>query len=203
MGSIDHRALVVATNNAHKLREFRRLFPGFALCSPEQSGCTFSYEEAGSSYLDNALGKAMHLYNLVGSPVLADDSGLEVPGLGGEPGIYSSRYGSPDGKEKLSDSERNTYLLRRVRGLSDRRCFFVCCMVVVLDGKRFVSVQETFHGVLGTSPRGTGGFGYDPVVYLPEQDKTVAELDEAEKDAVSHRGKAARRIMSLLAERGF
>jgi XTP/dITP diphosphohydrolase len=198
MEPIGPQTILVATNNPHKLREFRRLFSGFRLSSPAQIGRTFSYEEGGGSYLENALGKALHLHDLADSPVLADDSGLEVPALGGEPGIYSSRYGSPDGREKLSDSERNDYLLRRAHGLGDRRCFFVCCMVVVLGDKRFVTVQETFHGVLAGSPRGSGGFGYDPVVYLPELDKTVAELDDEEKDAISHRGKAARRMASLL-----
>jgi XTP/dITP diphosphohydrolase len=198
MASINSPVLVVASNNLHKLREFRRLFPGFELRSPAQVGCSFSFEETGSTYLENALGKALHLYHLVRYPVLADDSGLEVPGLGGEPGIYSSRYGSGDGTAKLSDSERNAYLLNRAASLIDRACFFVCCMVVVLEEKRFFVAQETMHGVLAGAPSGRGGFGYDPVVYLPERGRTVAELSDEEKDALSHRGKAARRIAELL-----
>jgi XTP/dITP diphosphohydrolase len=193
--------LTAATNNPHKLREFRRLFPDFRILSPEQIDWAFSFEETGTTYLENALGKALHLYHLVETPVLADDSGLEVVGLGGEPGIYSSRYGSADGK--LSDFERNAYLLNRAASLSDRACFFVCCMVAVLGEKRFFVVQETFHGVLAAEPSGSGGFGYDPVVYLPERRKTVAELRDEEKDAISHRGKAARRLAALLLDRGL
>jgi XTP/dITP diphosphohydrolase len=193
--------LTAATNNPHKLREFRRLFPDFRILSPEQIDWAFSFEETGTTYLENALGKALHLYHLVETPVLADDSGLEVVGLGGEPGIYSSRYGSADGK--LSDFERNAYLLNRAASLSDRACFFVCCMIAVLGEKRFFVVQETFHGVLAAEPSGSGGFGYDPVVYLPERRKTVAELRDEEKDAISHRGKAARRLAALLLDRGL
>jgi XTP/dITP diphosphohydrolase len=193
--------LTAATTNPHKLREFRRLFPGFRILSPEQIDWAFSFEETGTTYLENALGKALHLYHLVETPVLADDSGLEVVGLGGEPGIYSSRYGSADGK--LSDFERNAYLLNRAASLSDRACFFVCCMVAVLGEKRFFVVQETFHGVLAAEPSGSGGFGYDPVVYLPERRKTVAELGDEEKDAISHRGKAARRLAAVLLDRGL
>jgi XTP/dITP diphosphohydrolase len=193
--------LTAATNNPHKLREFRRLFPDFRILSPEQIDWAFSFEETGTTYLENALGKALHLYHLVETPVLADDSGLEVVGLGGEPGIYSSRYGSADGK--LSDFERNAYLLNRAASLSDRACFFVCCMVAVLGEKRFFVVQETFHGVLAAEPSGSGGFGYDPVVYLPERRKTVAELRDEEKDAISHRGKAAHRLAAVLLDCGL
>jgi XTP/dITP diphosphohydrolase len=192
-------SLTVATTNPHKLREFSRLFPDFRLLSPDQFDIDFSFEENGSTYLENAMGKALHLYRLVGNPVLADDSGLEVVGLGGQPGIYSSRYGSAEGK--LSDFQRNAYLLKRAASLSDRACFFVCCMVAVLEEKRFFVVQETFHGVLAAEPSGSGGFGYDPVVYLPEKGKTVAELSDREKDAISHRGKAARRLAALLSAR--
>ena len=196
-------ALTVATNNPHKLQEFSRLFPGYRLSAPAEIGFAFTFEETGKTYLENALGKALHLYHLVENPVLADDSGLEVAGLGGQPGIFSSRYGSTDEKSKLSDAERNTYLLSRAASLSDRSCFFVCCMVLVLDEKRFFVVQETFHGVLAGEPSGSGGFGYDPVVYLPEIGKTVAQLSDSEKDGLSHRGKAAKRLLGLLATQPF
>ncbi|UCF95806.1 MAG: non-canonical purine NTP pyrophosphatase [Spirochaetaceae bacterium] len=198
MDSTDRPTLIAATNNPHKLIEFRRLFPDFRLLSPAQVGSNFSYEETGTTYLDNALGKALYLFRIVEIPVLADDSGLEVAGLEGEPGIYSSRYGSLDGNTELSDSQRNAYLLERTASLSDRDCFFVCCMVAVFEEKRFFAVQETFHGILASVPSGSGGFGYDPVVYLPERGKTVAELSDEEKDAISHRGKAARRLGAMI-----
>jgi len=203
MARSKNTVLAAATNNPHKLRELSRLFPGYRLSSPADIGCLFSFKETGKTYLENALGKALHLYHLVKTPVLADDSGLEVTGLGGRPGIYSSRYGSTDGKTKLSDAQRNAYLLSQAASLSDRSCFFVCCMVLVLDEKRFMAAQETFHGVLAGEPSGSGGFGYDPVVYLPEIGKTVAELSDAEKDSLSHRGKAARRVLGLLEQQLF
>jgi XTP/dITP diphosphohydrolase len=191
------RELVVATNNAHKVRELGRLFPGVRLRTPSDLGIDFQYEEKGATYLDNALGKALHLHALVGQPVLADDSGLEVPALGGEPGIRSSRYGSQPGSPKLSDAERCRLLLAKAEGLVDRSCFFVCCIALVLEGPRFFTAQEVCRGQLAREPRGAGGFGYDPIVFLPERGKTVAELSDREKDRLSHRGRAARRVRAL------
>jgi XTP/dITP diphosphohydrolase len=191
------RELLVATNNAHKVRELTRLFPGVRLRTPSELGVVFEYEERGATYLDNALGKARHLYAQVGLPVLADDSGLEVPALGGEPGIRSSRYGSPPGGPKLTDAARCDLLLAKAATLADRSCFFVCCMALVLGESRFLTAQEVMPGQLALAPRGSGGFGYDPIVYVPERGKTVAELLDREKDRVSHRGRAARRVRAL------
>jgi XTP/dITP diphosphohydrolase len=193
------RELVVATNNAHKVRELTRLFPGVRLRTPSELGIAFEFEETGATYLDNALGKALHLHAQVGRPVLADDSGLEVPALGGEPGIRSSRYGSAPGGPKLTDAERCNLLLARAEGLADRSCFFVCCMALVLEPSRFVTAQEVLRGQLARAPRGSGGFGYDPIVYVPQSGKTVAELSDREKDRLSHRGRAARRVRALRA----
>jgi len=197
MGSICSD-LVVATNNAHKVRELTRLFPGVRLRSPSDLGVDFEFKESGSSYLDNALGKARHLYAQVRRPVLADDSGLEVPALGGEPGIYSSRYGSLPGGPKLTDAERCGVLLAKAGPLANRACFFVCCLVLVLEQSRFLAAQEVFCGELARAPRGSGGFGYDPIVFIPERGRTVAELSDREKDRLSHRGRAARRLRALL-----
>jgi XTP/dITP diphosphohydrolase len=190
--------LVVATNNAHKLRELARLFPGVRLLRPADLGVDFDYEEGGATYLDNALGKARHLHARVGRPVLADDSGLEVRALDGQPGIFSSRYGSTPGGAKLSDAQRCTLLLEAMQGREDRACFFVCCMVVVFTPERFAAAQETFPGLLARAPRGSGGFGYDPIVLIPERGRTVAELTDREKDRLSHRGRASCRVRALL-----
>jgi XTP/dITP diphosphohydrolase len=192
------RELVVATNNAHKVRELTRLFPGVRLLVPADLGAEFAFEEDGSTYLDNALGKAQYLYARVRRPVLADDSGLEVPALGGEPGIRSSRYGSQPGGQKLTDAERCGLLLAKAERLADRSCFFVCCMALVLEGSRFAAAQEVFRGELARAPRGSGGFGYDPIVFIPERGCTVAELSDRDKDRLSHRGRAARRVRALL-----
>ena len=191
------RELVVASNNAHKLRELARLFPGVRLLAPSELGVSFEFEENGASYLDNALGKARHLHGILGRPVLADDSGLQVPGLGGEPGIYSSRYGMTPGRPRLTDPERCGILLAKAEPLADRSCFFVCCMVLILEEPRFLAVQEIVRGELARAPRGGGGFGYDPIVLLPALGRTVAELTDREKDRLSHRGRAARRVRAL------
>jgi XTP/dITP diphosphohydrolase len=189
--------LILATNNAHKKIEFSGIFIDHEIRVPEELGIGFDCEETGTSFLENSLLKSRSLYELVHAPVIADDSGLCVPALKGEPGIYSARYGSVNG-HTLEAAERNAYLLEKMKGISDRRCFFVCCMTLILDEYRIFSAQETLEGVLLEAPRGKGGFGYDPVVYLPGKGKTVAELNEKEKNAISHRGKAGAVLSRML-----
>jgi len=192
--------IFVATSNSHKLVELSPALPGHELRIPADVGHPeFDVEEDGADFLSNSLKKAMSLHRLIGKPSLADDSGLVVRALGGEPGVLSARYGSPDGgRTKLDAAARNEYLLARMRGKDDRACAFVCCLVLVLSEDRFFVAQETCPGLLLESPRGSGGFGYDPIVYLPELDKTVAELSVEEKNRVSHRGRACARMAALL-----
>jgi XTP/dITP diphosphohydrolase len=197
------RELVVATNNAHKVRELARLFPGVRLRTPSDLGIAFEFEETGATYLDNALGKALHLHAQVGSPVLADDSGLEVPALGGEPGIRSSRYGSRPGGPKLTDAERCELLLARAQSLADRSCFFVCCMALVLEPSRFLTAQEVLRGQLTDAPRGSGGFGYDPLFLHEDLGRTFAEATAEEKNGLSHRGDAFRQLAQAVALRSL
>ncbi len=194
--------VLLASNNEHKHREFVRLFPGVSVVLPGELGLDFDYEEGEESYLANALGKGMALYRQAGRPVIADDSGLSVPALGGEPGIRSSRYGSKPGGKVLEASARNAYLLDRMTGIQDRRAFFVCCLVLVLDENRYIIVQETVDGTITDAPRGVNGFGYDPLFLFPQSGKTMAELSDDEKDWVSHRGRAARRMRALTASEG-
>lgn len=192
--------ILVATFNLHKVQELAPLFPRHRLLSPLDLGFPeMEIEEDGSNYFENAFIKAKALYNLAGMTTLADDSGLSVEALGGGPGIHSSRYGSMDGRTKLSSEERNVLLLADMKGVEERACAFYCCLVLLHGPDRFISVQETCPGILTDVPRGSGGFGYDPLVYLPELGKTVAELSPAEKNIVSHRGKAARFMNSILA----
>jgi XTP/dITP diphosphohydrolase len=190
--------LLLATNNEHKRREFIRLFPGVTILMPRDVGLPFDFEEDGSSFLANAQGKALALYERARRPVIADDSGLCVDGLGGEPGILSARYGSRPGEQPLEAPRRNAYLLWRMQGMKNRDAHFVCCLAIVLGEDRFAIVQETVHGSIVDAPRGTNGFGYDPLFLLPGQDVTMAELPEEQKDEVSHRGRAARRIQAFL-----
>jgi XTP/dITP diphosphohydrolase len=193
--------LFVATGNAHKLVELGPALPGHTLRIPSDAGIEgFEVEEGGSTYLENAVTKAEALFRVVGKPSLADDSGLSVRALGGAPGILSARYGSVDGKRKLEAAERNAFLLANMASKEDRSCAFVCCLVLILSEERVFAIQETCPGELLRKPMGAGGFGYDPVVFLPELGKSVAELSVEEKNRLSHRGRACARMAALLAE---
>jgi len=190
--------LLLASNNEHKCRECARLFHGLTIRMPRDVGIDFDFPEDGDTFFANARGKAAALHRMARRPVIADDSGLCVPALDGEPGIFSARYGSVPGSAPLDAARRNEYLLERMAGKTERDAYFVCCLVLVLNEDRFFAVQETVPGLIARSPRGTNGFGYDPLFILPRWGKTMAELPEEDKDRVSHRGRAARRIMALL-----
>ena len=188
--------ILLATSNRHKLEEFAALLSGAQLATPADLGIPFAPEEGGSSFFENASIKARALFDATGQPALADDSGLCVDALGGAPGVHSARFGS-EGGAALTDAQRNVLLLSKMKGEANRTCRFVCCLVLYLGEGRFVAAQETLEGVLLDEPRGTGGFGYDPVVFLPELGKSVAELSAEEKNRVSHRAKAASRLRLL------
>jgi len=190
-----------ATGNAHKKEELSRILAPHTLVIPKDEGIAFDPAETEQTFYGNALIKAKALYDLVHAPVIADDSGICVDALDGAPGVLSARFGSVNGLE-LDARERNSLLLSKMEGVKNRTGRFVCNMVLYLGPDRFISIQETLEGQLITESRGTGGFGYDPLLYLPEYGKTVAELSPEEKDICSHRGKAGRRLARLL-ERDF
>lgn len=154
------------------------------------------HREDGDDFVANALIKARAYWQ--GPPVLADDSGLCVRALGGAPGVHSARFGEAEAGRKLSDSEKNRLLLQKLQGIEDRSAHFVCALVLLWEPQRFVIVQETWTGRILTEERGQAGFGYDPV-FLPEGlDRSSAELSPEEKNALSHRGRAAQRLKLLL-----
>jgi len=186
-----------ASGNAHKKEELSRILAPHTLVIPGEEGIAFDPEETEHTFYGNALIKAKALYDLVHFPVIADDSGICVDALDGAPGVLSARFGSVNGCE-LDAGERNQLLLSKMEGKENRTSRFVCNMVLYLGPDRFISVQETLEGLLITESRGTGGFGYDPLLYIPEYGKTVAELSPEEKDICSHRGKAGRHIARLL-----
>ena len=191
--------IVLATGNKHKKQELAQILSSHDLLLPDDIDISFSHEETADTFLGNSMGKARALYAECRKPVLADDSGLIVPALnGGEPGIYSARYGSDESEHVLSDTERNLYLLSNMRTIFDRSAFFVCCMTLILAEYRVFTIQETFHGEIISHMEGTGGFGYDPVFYIPELGKTAAQLSEKEKNSMSHRGKAGMRMAALI-----
>jgi XTP/dITP diphosphohydrolase len=204
-----------ATGNSHKRAELSSLLPEHIIKIPSDEGIPFDPDETGATFGENALIKARELRRLVlasgthtQDPVIADDSGLCVDALDGRPGIYSARYGSTEqfgseGGKKLSDRDRNALLLQELQSRSDnpsRQARFVCAMVLLFSEDRFYLVQETLEGELIREERGTGGFGYDPILYLPQLGRTVAELTAEEKNQISHRGKAGKVIARLLAE---
>lgn len=186
-----------ASGNAHKREEMARIFLPHSIVLPSDEGISFNPEETENSFFGNSLLKARTLWDIIQQPVLADDSGICVDALNGEPGIYSARFGSENGIE-LSSGQRNELLLSRMKGITDRTSRFVCNMVLYWGKDRFISVQETLEGVLIDRELGTGGFGYDPVLFVPSYNKTVAQMTAEEKDECSHRGKAGRSLVRLL-----
>jgi XTP/dITP diphosphohydrolase len=186
-----------ATGNTHKRDELAAILRDHTIKIPSEAGLVFEPDETGATFLDNALIKARALFHLVHAPVIADDSGLCVDALGGRPGVYSARYGGEDGA-KLTSAERNFLLLKEVGDSPNRAAHFVCAMALMLNEDRFFTAQETFEGELALEARGTGGFGYDPILYLPRLSRTVAELPDIEKTLFGHRGKAGRIIDAIL-----
>jgi len=190
--------IVLATGNLHKKGELSEILKGHKVLLPSDLNSTFDCVESGITYLDNALIKAHALYKVVKRPVIADDSGISVPALGGAPGVYSARYGSEEGQKPLESPERNAYLLKNMKDITDRRAFFVCSMVLMLDEYRIYTVQETFSGIISEKPSGIEGFGYDPLFFLEQYGKTVAELPADLKNTISHRGKAGAAIKNIM-----
>ncbi|MDR1248083.1 MAG: RdgB/HAM1 family non-canonical purine NTP pyrophosphatase [Treponema sp.] len=193
-----------ATGNAHKRAELAAIFSGHTIKIPADLGLAFDPNETGATFAENALIKARELRRQIAAagyrdPVIADDSGLCVDALDGRPGIRSARYGS-EGGEKFGDGDRNALLLRELGDNPNRKARFVCAMALLLDEDRFFLVQETLEGELIPAGRGKGGFGYDPILFIPALGRTVAELSGEEKNRISHRGKAGRAIARLLAE---
>ncbi len=195
------RRLVVATENEHKLGEYRALLAPVPLqvVSLRAAGGPELPEETGQTFEENALIKARHCVLHTGEASLGDDSGLEVAALRGEPGIRSSRWAGP----AATDADRLRLLLDRMKGIlpEERDARFVCVVAVVLPDGEERTFQGVLNGVLTTEPRGAGGFGYDPILYVPELGRTVGELSPEEKNEISHRGRAARAATAWLAAR--
>jgi XTP/dITP diphosphohydrolase len=189
--------ILLASNNRDKADELERIFWNHSVLIPADLGIVFEYEEHGATFLENAVGKARACFELAAMSVLADDSGLCVDALGGMPGVGSARYGS-EGGTILSASEKNKLLLSKLKGVEERDASFVCCLVLMLSDYRFFVAQETCPGVIALEQKGDGGFGYDPVFFIPEKEMTIAELEDREKDEISHRGKASLRILTIL-----
>ncbi len=191
--------LIVATSNPGKLRELRELLApvGMAALAQGERGVPEA-DEPHATFVENALAKARHAARYTGLPALADDSGICVAALGGEPGVHSARFAG----EPKSDHRNNQKLVALLADRPDRRAHYYCVVVLLrhADDPEPLIAEGRWHGEVLAAPRGTGGFGYDPHFYLPELGRTAAELAPHEKHAISHRGKALRRLIALLRE---
>lgn len=192
--------LLLATNNEGKIAEYRQLLAdcGWELVTPRQIGLALDVEETGTSYEENATLKALRFAAASGLYALADDSGLEVDALGGGPGPRSARYGG----EGLSDMDRVRILLDELAGVPDERrtARFRAVIAIAAPNGDVRLCEGSVEGRIAQAPQGENGFGYDPVFFLPDRGCTVAQLPPTIKNAISHRGVAARRACAVLKE---
>jgi XTP/dITP diphosphohydrolase len=190
--------LLLATNNAGKVREFRTLLQGipFELVTPKEIGINIEVEETGNSYRENASLKARALAKASGLLALADDSGIEVDALNGEPGLHSARYAG----ENATDTERVNFLLNKIKDIpqAKRTAHYYCVIAIANPDGEVTFVDGECKGIITFQPVGEKGFGYDPIFFFPELGKTMAELTPEVKNQISHRGKAAQKAIDIL-----
>ena len=192
-----NRTLILASNNAGKLREFASLLEPLGLnLAPQGAHGVPEAEEPYLTFVENALAKARHASRLTGLPALADDSGICVHALGGAPGVLSARYGG----EPRSDLRNNEKLIADLAPHADKSAYYYCVLVYVrhADDPQPVIADGRWDGLMLDRPRGQGGFGYDPYFMLPARGLTVAELPSADKNRLSHRGQALRALVEKL-----
>ncbi len=191
--------LVLASQNQKKLGEMQEILShlGVEVVLQSALGVHVDVEETGQTFAENAWLKAHAVMQETGQPAIADDSGLVVDALGGAPGIYSARYGGED----LDDVDRYRLLLRNMEGEANRACRFVCAIACCFPDGSVLTAEGICEGVVGEAPRGEGGFGYDPIFFLPEMERSMAELTPMEKHNISHRGNALRQFAQKMAAR--
>lgn len=186
---------ILATTNDHKYQELKALMPNIELIKAENM---VEVDENEPTFLGNALIKAKALYDVLHKPIIADDSGLCVEALDGKPGVKTARYGSDVFNRILESKERNEYLLSNLKGETNRSASFVCSLVAYISPNRIYTVTEEVKGEITLEQTGQEGFGYDPVFFITEAGKTMAELDSQAKGYYSHRGRAARAMNKLI-----
>jgi XTP/dITP diphosphohydrolase len=198
------KRIVIASNNPGKVSELDALLKPLGLETVSQSHLGVSEaEEPHETFLENALAKARHASRATGLPALADDSGLCVPALKGEPGVHSAYFAGREGTREERDARNNAKLVEALRTVEDRAAFYYCVLVLLRSAEDPVPIVAAalWRGAILLSPRGTGGFGYDPY-FVPEgASRTAAELDPAEKNRVSHRAQALAALAAVVAER--
>lgn len=188
------KQLVFATNNAHKLDEVRKILGGkFDVLSLKEIGCNDDIAETAETFEGNALIKARYIHDKYGYDCFADDSGLEIDALGGAPGVYSARYAG-----EAHDSEKNmAKVLEQLQGIENRTARFRTVIALILDGKEYLFEGE-ITGRIIEERRGAGGFGYDPIFIPDGETRTFAEMDDAQKNGISHRARAVKKLVAFL-----
>ncbi|NLL75674.1 MAG: XTP/dITP diphosphatase [Clostridiales bacterium] len=193
-----NKRVIFATGNADKMKEIKEILAdtGWEIFSMKEMGLDIPIEENGATYEENAIIKAKAVAEICGEIVLADDSGLEIDYLNKEPGIYSARYMGEDTSYRI----KNANLIERLSGVPDekRTARFVCAIAADFPNGEVITTRGVIEGRIGYEERGKNGFGYDPIFYLPELGKTTAELSDDDKNSISHRGKALRKIKEEL-----
>ena len=186
--------LIIASNNAHKIREIKQILGERfeEILSLKEAGICHETVEDGTTFWENARKKATEIAEISGCCALADDSGICAHALNNEPGVYSARY---SGK---GDEENNLLLMKNLRDKEDRTAHYACSIVLAYPDGSTVSAEGELHGEVIFTPRGNNGFGYDPIFFLPEYGMTSAEISPEEKNRISHRGKALRALVEKL-----
>ena len=187
---------VLASHNPGKIKEMSAILAQFGVevVSPKELGITVDVEETGTTFAENAMLKAKTICAAAGLPAIADDSGLCVDALNGGPGVYSARYGG----EGLDDKGRYTLLLNSLRGQTTRAAHFACAIACAFPNGDTLTAEGRCDGTIAFAPMGEGGFGYDPVFFVPEKAKTFGQLTAEEKSAISHRGRALESFVGKL-----
>ena len=190
--------LIIASNNAHKLTEMKAILSPFFddVQSMREAGVEHETVEDGATFMENAVKKARELAEISGQAAIADDSGICVDALDGAPGIYSARFSGVHGDDKAN----NRLLLEKLEGVENRAAHYTCAIALCWPDGKMLTAEDYLFGEIAHDEKGTGGFGYDPLFLLPERGLRTAELGPGEKNAISHRGKALRKLVKLLEE---
>lgn len=190
--------LIIASGNRHKVREIREILADAfeEIVSMTEAGIDHDTVEDGATFLENARKKAREIMELSGCAAIADDSGICVPALGGAPGVFSARYCGRHG----DDEANNRLLLKNMEEMTDRRAYYTCAMVIAYPDGHTKEAEGYMHGTLRYEGRGTGGFGYDPLFVPNGGAKTLAEYTAEEKNAISHRAEALRKLLASVRE---
>lgn len=190
--------LIIASNNAHKLTEMKAILSPFFddVQSMREAGIEHETVEDGTTFMENAVKKARELAEISGHAAIADDSGICVDALDGAPGIYSARFSGVHGDDKAN----NRLLLQKLQGVENRAAHYTCAIALCWPDGKMLTAEDYFYGEIGQEEKGTNGFGYDPLFFLPEYGCTSAQISPEEKNRISHRGKALRKLVGLLEE---